>query len=195
MGIVTLVSGGLDSTLMSIFIKEEGIAQFPLFIDYGQLAKEKEVEACLKNHKRFELPPPKVVNLRGFGMLISSGLTDKRLDINEDAFLPNRNLLFLLVGSSYAIQMKSNTVAIGLLDDRFHIFPDQTKAFLNKAQCLISLSLGKDIQIISPLMKFSKNAVIKIAQKKGITDTYSCHSGNDLPCGRCIACLEFKNSF
>ena len=34
-GIVTLVSGGIDSTLMSMMAQEEGIALFPLFIDYG----------------------------------------------------------------------------------------------------------------------------------------------------------------
>ena len=35
MGIVTLVSGGFDSTLMSLMAHEEGATLFPLFIDYG----------------------------------------------------------------------------------------------------------------------------------------------------------------
>lgn len=58
MSIVTLVSGGLDSTLMSVLAKEEGLNLFPLFVDYGQICGEKEWEACLRVHSRFELPAP-----------------------------------------------------------------------------------------------------------------------------------------
>lgn len=63
MSIVCLVSGGLDSTLMSILVKEEGITQYPLFIDYGQIFKDQELQACLNNFKRYELPAPKVINI------------------------------------------------------------------------------------------------------------------------------------
>ena len=33
MSVVNLVSGGLDSTLIAVMMREEGIEQFPLFID------------------------------------------------------------------------------------------------------------------------------------------------------------------
>lgn len=56
MGIVTLVSGGLDSTLMSLMAKDEGLELFPLFIDYGQLAAEKEWQACKNVHEKYGLP-------------------------------------------------------------------------------------------------------------------------------------------
>ncbi len=42
MQIVTLVSGGVDSTLMSLMAQEEGVTLFPLFVDYGQLGAERE---------------------------------------------------------------------------------------------------------------------------------------------------------
>ena len=100
MGIVTLVSGGLDSTLIGILIKEQGIQQHPLFIDYGQLCKNAEWEACKAIHKKYGLPEPKIMDVKGFGTLVSSGLTNANLRINEDAFLPGRNLLFLVVGAA-----------------------------------------------------------------------------------------------
>lgn len=102
MSLVTLVSGGLDSTLMSVLAKEEGVTPFPLFVDYGQLCNEHEWEACVYVHKRFELPSPTRMDLAGFGKTIPSGLTNRTLRVNEDAFLPGRNLLFLLAGCSYA---------------------------------------------------------------------------------------------
>lgn len=190
MSIVTLVSGGLDSTLMAVLTKEEGITQFPLFINYGQICKEQELRACKIVHNNLKLPKPVVMDISGFGRLISSGLTDPKKRVNEDAFLPGRNLLFLLAGSSYAFQTNSSAVAIALLSEKSSIFPDQTSSFLSKAQDMISQTMGRDIQIIAPLMEFSKVDVVKLANKKGVTDTYSCHSGTEKPCGICVSCIE-----
>jgi 7-cyano-7-deazaguanine synthase len=82
-------------------------------------------------------------------------------------------------------------VGIGLLDEAFSLFPDQTKGFLSEAEALLSRALGKFIKVISPLMTFSKADVLKIAKAKGITGTYSCHAGKDSPCGQCVACREY----
>ena len=111
MGIVTLVSGGIDSTLMSLMAYEVGATLFPLFIDYGQLGADKEWEACQRLHERFDLPSVTRLDLSGFGKVISSGLTDSNLRVNEDAFLPGRNLLFVLAGAAHAYKVQANSVA------------------------------------------------------------------------------------
>jgi len=194
MAIVTLVSGGLDSSLMSLLAYEEGLELFPLFIDYGQICKEKELEACIRFHSKFELPKPKIMNLNGFGKVISSGITNPDLNIKEEAFLPGRNLMFLVAGSAYAYDRKANAVAIGLLSEKNSLFPDQTLDFINMSEKMIGAALGHNIRILTPLMQFSKKNVIDLASKKGISNTYSCHSGNDKPCGKCISCLEIENA-
>jgi 7-cyano-7-deazaguanine synthase len=191
MSIVTLVSGGLDSTVMAILAKEEGIVQFPLFIDYGQISLEKELKACLSNFQRYGLPDPNIAHIGGYGSLLSSGITDRNKRIFEDAFLPCRNLMFLTVGAAYAYQCGANSVAIGLLDEAFSLFPDQTKSFIWDAEILISKSLGQAISVLTPLMSCSKAEVVSIAKAKGITGTYSCHAGTDVPCGVCVACREY----
>lgn len=191
MSIVTLVSGGLDSTVMALLTKEEGLTQFPLFIDYGQLARDRELQACQVNFRRHELPEPTVVSLGGYGALLSSGLTDRSKHIFENAFLPCRNLMFLTVGAAYAFQCGAASVGIGLLDEAFHLFPDQTRGFLSDAEALLSRCLAKPIRVVAPLMSFSKAEVLAIARAKGITGTYSCHAGTKLPCGVCVACREY----
>jgi len=175
---------------MALLVKEEKIEQFPLFIDYGQICREQELKACNIVHKNLGLPTPVIMNVSGFGTLISSGLTDPSKRVNEDAFLPGRNLLFLLAGSAYAYQTNSNAVVIALLSEKNCIFPDQTNTFISRAQEIIDLALGRDIKIIAPLMQFSKAEVLRLAAKKGISDTYSCHSGTEAPCGKCISCIE-----
>ena len=192
MSIVQLASGGLDSTLSAVLAIEQGIEIHPLFIDYGQIAKDKELEACRVNYKYYGLPEPKVVDVKGFGDLYPSGLTNSDVDIFEDAFLPGRNMLFLLMGATHACNICSTSISIGLLSEELSLFPDQTKEFLDKAESIISLMTGRNIQILSPLIEFTKQDVVALAKEKGIIGTYSCHAGGDTPCGECIACKEYN---
>jgi len=191
MSIVTLVSGGLDSTIMAVLAKEEGMTQFPLFIDYGQLGRDRELRACQANFACHGLPAPKIAGLGGYGALLSSGLTDPNKRVFEDAFLPCRNLMFVTVGAAYAHQCGASAVGIGLLDEAFSLFPDQTKSFLTDAEALLSRSLGRSVKLVTPLMSFSKAEVLEIAKAKGISGTYSCHAGTEPPCGVCVACREY----
>lgn len=196
MTVVTLVSGGIDSLVMSKIIDVQGEKQIPLFIDYGQLAREKEWSACRKVLKASILPEPAKVDLSGYGTLLSSGITDRTKDIHDDAFLPGRNLLFLVVGGSYAHYRGVKKVAVGLLSEKFHLFPDQTQRFIVNANIAIDEALNDSIAIVTPLMNFAKSDVISLARhyKLPLNDTYSCHSGNEKYCGKCVSCLEIINS-
>lgn len=192
MSFVNLVSGGLDSTLVGVLAKEEGATVYPLFIDYGQRAAQREWETCQRVHLQLSLPTPIRMDLSGFGQVIRSGLTSTSLDVKEDAFTPGRNLMFLLMGSAYAFQMGAPSVLLGLLSERFSLFPDQQSSFINQAENAIEAALGRRIKVITPLAEFSKADVVKLAQDKGIGGTYSCHTGDSVPCGKCISCLEFR---
>lgn len=189
---MTLVSGGLDSSLMALMAAEEGLEVYPLFVDYGQVNRQREWRACRRVHRAHKLPMPARVRMSGWGNHFTSGLTDRSKDIMLDAFLPNRNLLFLLAGSAHAYQVGARAVAIGLLNESRHLFPDQTHAFLKQAESLLSRSLGRPIRIVAPLMDFTKADIIAAAKRRGLAGTYSCHAGGAVPCGACISCLEFQ---
>lgn len=191
MSMVNLVSGGLDSTLVGVLAREEGMVVYPLFIDYGQRASKKEWDTCQRVHAQLGLPAPTRMDLSGFGKVIQSGLTSVELDVKVDAFTPGRNLMFLLMGSSYAYQVGASSVSVGLLAERFSLFPDQQPTFIAQSENAIEAALGRRIKVLTPLIDFSKADVIQLAQKKGITGTYSCHMGDSVPCGHCISCLEF----
>jgi len=188
--LVNLVSGGLDSTLIGVMAREEGIQVYPLFIDYGQRAGRREWEACQLVHRQLGLPSPMRMDISGFGEVIRSGLTSTDKDVKDEAFTPGRNLLFLLMGAAYAYQVGVKRVAIGLLSEQFSLFPDQRSGFVEQAERAIQAALGRTLRIVTPLIEFSKTDVIKLALEKGIAGTYSCHVGADRPCGQCISCLE-----
>jgi 7-cyano-7-deazaguanine synthase len=193
MSVVNLVSGGLDSTLIAVMMREEGIEQFPLFIDYGQRAAKREWETCQAVHSRHGLPSPVRMDLSGYGAVISTGLTRESLDIRTDAFTPGRNLMFLLMGAAYAHQVQANSIALGLLSEKFSLFPDQRSDFLAQSEATLATALGHSIKIVTPLFEFSKADVVELAKQKGISGTYSCHAGGVTSCGTCISCMEFSN--
>lgn len=192
MSVVALVSGGLDSTLVAYLAKEEGIQQHPLFVDYGQISKDRELAACRRAMSSLGLDGPTVADLSGFGQLIRSGLTDPSMAIVDDAFTPGRNMLFLLVGAAHAYKVGANAVSVGLLHEDTALFPDQTSAFLTQAEAMLSACMGRGIRILAPLASFHKVDVVRLAKEKGIDGTYSCHAGGQEPCGVCIACREFR---
>lgn len=192
MSIVLLVSGGLDSTLVAKLALEEGLQLFPLFVDYGQRARRRELAACRLAMTKLGLPEPEIAGLSGFGQLIRSGLTDSSMHIVDDAFTPGRNMLFLLTAAAYAHQKNADAISIGLLHEDASLFPDQTAEFLREAERMISLCMGRTIKVLAPLSSFFKSDVVALAAEKGISETYSCHMGGESACGNCIACKEFK---
>jgi 7-cyano-7-deazaguanine synthase len=193
---VSLVSGGIDSLVMSKLIAEQKQELFPIFIDYGQLAREKEWAACQKVFAESNLPSPIKVDLNGYGKIMPTGITDLSKQIHDQAFLPGRNLLFLVVASSYANYKGAKKVAIGLLSEKYHLFPDQTGRFIVNANIAVNEALNDNIAIVTPLINFTKNEVIELARHYDlpIEKTYSCHLGRDTYCGKCISCLELLNS-
>ncbi len=190
MSLVVMSSGGVDSTLVSVLATEAGQRVHPLFVDYGQRAAIREWAACVRVHGTLGLPRPKRVRLAGFRTIVHSGLTDRRMDVVEEAFTPGRNAMFLLLGAAHAFCVGARAVALGLLDERQSLFPDQRRTFLEKMEDAIEAALGARVSVVAPLMNLSKAEVMAIAAEKGITGTYSCHSGTARPCGKCISCLE-----
>ena len=189
MKIVSLMSGGIDSFLMAYMLKERGYQVNPLFVNYGQLAVDMEFASYKRVCDYLELNGARV-DISNYGKFIRSGITDVKLDVVDNAFLPNRNLLFLLLASSYAVQNDSYIVSIGIIKNP--IFSDQTTEFLELAEKVIQSSLDLDIKIMYPMKKLNKLDIYKLAHKYKIPldIIYYCHTGNDEPCNNCLACRE-----
>lgn len=188
---IVLFSGGLDSSLVCVMLMKHGYKVHPLFINYGQLNYKFEHKACLHVASLIGLGNVETLDIKDYGRLIPSGITNANLDIVKDAFLPGRNALFLLCASAFAYSIRVSNVAIGLLNDENSIFPDQNFNFLTQMQILITTMLSTRINIITPLSSFYKRDVVLLAKEEGIIGTYSCHAGKIFPCGNCIACKEY----
>jgi 7-cyano-7-deazaguanine synthase len=188
---VCLSSGGLDSTVCLHLLRERGIAALPVYVNYGQINLEREWGALSAACSFHSFPQPVRFDFPSFGRNIRSGLTDASMRVNEDAFTPTRNLLFLVLGGAVASARGVRNIVVGLLSERAAIFPDQTDRFLKAAEIALAEALGAQIEIHCPLRDMTKQDVLAMARARGISDFYSCHSGTEVPCGKCIACLEY----
>lgn len=182
-------SGGLDSSLLLLMLAMEGHDLFPLHIDYGHLAEQREWAACQAICKHLHMREPVKLDVSGI-RIIPSGLTNSSLHIEKNAFLPTRNLIFATLGAAYCYSISARVVAMGLLANP--IFPDQTPEFVKAAEACISTALGTSIKIMTPFISLDKRETLKLAQKYKLPleITYYCHSGNEEPCGVCVSCKE-----
>ncbi len=196
MSIVSLVSGGIDSLVMYKVLDGLNEEQLPLFVDYGQLSREREWAACRTVFRELGFGEPSRVDLSGYGTTITSGITTRDKAVFEDAFLPGRNLMFLVMGAAFAYQEGATGVAIGLLAEDTHLFPDQTDEFIVNANFAINSALGVSFTLHTPLMSFHKSDTLNLARRYGLPLelTYSCHAGRSTYCGECVSCREILSS-
>lgn len=186
---VVLASGGLDSSLILKKLKDRGYDLYPLHINYGQRALEREARALAALCETIGVRPPEQFDLRGFASL-PSALVRPDLDLETQAFLPMRNLAFLIAAGAYAYSKGIAAVAIGLVANP--IFPDQTERFIAAAETAMEAATDRKISVLAPLLKLDKREVIQLAKAEGLAIglTYYCHAGESEPCGRCLSCKE-----
>lgn len=188
-----LASGGLDSTVCLKLFQRQGLRALPVFINYGQRNFHYEFGALTENCQVHQFHPPQVFDFESFGKNIRTGLTSEDKHVVDDAFTPNRNLMFLTIAASVAYDRGCTALGLGFLTKESAIFPDQSDEFLESTERVLSLSLGTKMRIVAPLRDFTKGDVIRIAKEIGVDRHYSCHAGG-VPCGRCIACLEYRGT-
>lgn len=199
---VCLISGGLDSAVAASYAKNKGFELYFLFIDYGQknLTKEKKSVRLIANdlHAK-KLQIVKISYLKKFGR---SALFDKNTTLDESNFLleyvPFRNSQFLAIATAWAETIGATGIFVGSSGGD-HICPDNSKAFLNAFQKVITIGtlINKNIKIYAPLANTDKTGAVKLGLKLGsiFKHTWSCHNNTNIACGHCSNCIARLKAF
>jgi 7-cyano-7-deazaguanine synthase len=126
-------------------LRERGLSALPVYVNYGQRNLEREWGALLGACVAHGFPQPVRFDFPSFGSIIKTGLTDEALRVNEDAFTPTRNLLFLVLAGAVASSRGGiRNIVVGLLSERTAIFPDQSDRFLKATESVLTEALGED---------------------------------------------------
>jgi 7-cyano-7-deazaguanine synthase len=194
-----LCSGGLDSTTLAYWMREQDFTLLPLFLDYGQHCVEKEWRTLKQVLPTKGVLAPERVDVSGIfrssksRLIVEPNLWTEHV-VDDDLYIPYRTLLFFSVGAAFAQTHGIVDVYSGYINSNHAKEIDCSAAFLNRLDALAE-NVGP-VRFHMPFRHWSKSQVVAEAMRLGvgIGSTYSCQLFSDTPCGACPNCVERLNA-
>ncbi len=201
---IVLLSGGLDSATCAAQAIADGYDVIALSFDYGQ-RHDKELIAAREIASAFGLVEHRVIKI-DLAQWGGSSLTDRAMALPTDGkdleskmipstYVPGRNTVFIAIALSLAEARNAIAIYLGINAVDYSGYPDCRPDYLAAFQQLATLSSkagleGRAPKLVAPLVLDSKANIVRKALQLGvpIEKTWSCYSGEDLPCGRCDSC-------
>lgn len=205
---VILLSGGLDSTVAGYICKEQGMELYALTFNYGQ-RHVKEIEAAKTIAKLLNVKEHKILDISFLkDITINSSLTNPEIKMEENRtpeemtnipsmFVPGRNLIFLSIACSYAINVGATVICFGSNQLDFSGYPDCRTSFFRAMDNVMYEATREPVVVFTPLQFRTKVEIIKegLRLNAPLSLTWSCYKGGDKPCGVCDACILRKKAF
>ena len=196
--VLLLLSGGVDSATVGLYLRERGFRVQPHFIFYGQRAAASEWKASRAVARRLALEPPSKTDLSSFGSTLdfalmqgtSQGDEASFAERSQESFVPHRNLLFATCAAMTAANRNVSAIAIGVVGGADASYPDTTPRFVRRLQELLRMSANA--RVLAPFARKTKDDVVRFGWERGFDYgvTYSCHRQSRIHCGRCTGCIE-----
>lgn len=215
MKVVTLLSGGLDSTTLLYWLKygkSAGLndiwdisAVRAIGFNYGQRhVKELEIAGAFCSSTMTEFS---VADLSNLGKLLpGSSQTDDSIKVphgkyDEDSMkatvVPNRNMIMLSIAIGHAIAHGYDAVAYAAHAGDHTIYPDCRPEFAKLMDMVAKLCDWKEIEVLRPFINYTKADIANLTKSFVMNPfhTWSCYEGLDRHCGRCGTCIERREAF
>jgi len=175
--VLILLSGGIDSSACINFYKENDCSVEALFIDHGQLAAAKEIDAARKIAAYFN------IHLRCLRLLDA-----KKKKVGE---IIARNA-FLIQTALMECSRETNIIGLGIHAGTSYY--DCSAPFLKSMQDVANGYTSGCVKIEAPFINWNKLDIWRylIHNKIPYELTYSCEKGTDPPCGKCLSCQDIK---
>ena len=199
---IALVSGGIDSITAALLAGTDDAV--PLFFDYGQNARVRELECAEALAGRFFEKKMIRIDLPWYREFVSPPLcvdeeaVRRPLGQNRGiAYAPFRNSLFIVIAAAVAEANGLRQVVTGS-HGTDTVYPDNSPEYAKAMNGLLSTaSMAETIELVTPVMAMDKVEIIRAAQALGVPFelTWGCYSSNDKPCRSCLSCNDRARSF
>ncbi|GHO97031.1 7-cyano-7-deazaguanine synthase [Reticulibacter mediterranei] len=220
---VLIVSGGMDSCVLSHYYAAAGFNLHLLSFDYGQ-KHVKELTYAEKyisdlrqryssgpkpleiKHTVIELPISRLLT-DSDSALINQGVKMPHGHYTDDSMkatvVPYRNPNMLLQAATVAWNEKAPIVAYAAHQGDYAQYPDCREVFVNAFDAMLSAAMNTtEIHVVSPFMHFTKAQIARLGASLNVPFelTWSCYEGGneghgDTHCGACGTCVERYESF
>ena len=213
---LVLFSGGQDSAVclawaLSRFSRVETVG-----FDYGQRHRVElacrqmflaKLRAAFPNWSA-KLGEDRVLDLGVLGEVSDTSLTrEQEIGFAESGlpstFVPGRNLVFFTLAGAVAYRRGLGALIGGMCETDYSGYPDCRRATLDAVQTSLTLGMGRDMPVQTPLMYLDKAQTWALARELGedvlvdliVEETHTCYLGDrkhrhewGYGCGTCPAC-------
>jgi 7-cyano-7-deazaguanine synthase len=211
---VCLLSGGLDSSTVLAYARNEGFECYALSFDYGQrhkleLGAAARVAAALGAVRHVTLR----IDLGAFGgsaltgdIAVPKGRSAAEMGSGIPVtYVPARNTIFLSCALAWAETLESADIFLGVNAIDYSGYPDCRPEYIEAFERMANLATKAGVEgrtrvkIHAPLIRMSKGEIVRLGLKLGLDFglTWSCYAPdrNGRPCGACDSCLLRAKGF
>ncbi|WP_294967929.1 7-cyano-7-deazaguanine synthase QueC [uncultured Methanosphaera sp.] len=208
---ITVLSGGLDSTVAtSIYAEEYDLTA--LTFNYGQQSFDQEVKHAKLLCEKLDMHHV-VIDLPWLEQISTSSLTsdekipepsdddlddyDAALETAKSVWVPARNTVFCSIALAYAESIHAEIIIVGWDYEEAVTFPDNSKEYRDAFNKTIKYGSFDNIEIKAPLIDMNKEDIVSKGHEVNapMELSYSCYTGNDKHCGVCESCKRRRRAF
>jgi len=205
--VISVLSGGLDSTIVTHTLVRKYGAENVLAISYNYGQKQSiELEKAIGTCKSLKIKH-RILDISFLGEIVApvsalSAVGDVKMPTIEDVlgdptpptYVPFRNEILFSIGLSFAESNNAEFVFNGLQAHDEYSYWDTTKEFVKRMNSVSELNREQMITIVSPFVEFSKKEEIQVGKELDIdwNTTWTCYEGEngEGACGKCPSCSE-----
>ncbi len=203
---IVILSGGLDSTVLTYWLKYNGYDLQAISFYYGQ-RHSRELECAKRTCEKLNIPF-KLLNIsQAMNQLDSkSVLLNQESELPKEHYthenqkqtvVPNRNMIMISFAVGFAEVNQIEKVFYAAHKNDYTIYPDCRKEFVYPLSQASKKATYTGVRVLAPFTNKLKSDLVAIGNKLKVPfeDTWSCYTGEELPCGRCATCQERLEAF
>lgn len=188
------MSGGIVSTVLLYYLKETDYTVYPICFDWGKLKLIRSIDGANRSCNKLGFPL-KTVDVSGIGNFLEEGMNDPHI-------VGLRDILYLDIACSYAIMKKAGTLHYPIyivkpeLRDNIGRYATYLRSIIEGNDRASGISNGR-VQLAFNFWQNEEYEIIEIGETLNVdwNDTWSCMKNKDIHCGKCLGCLQRKESF
>lgn len=197
-----LLSGGLDSLILTAHLVDQGFVVHPFYIrcdlvwePLEQLAAGRFLNAIssprLHDLIVFDMP---LVDLYRDHWCVTGKDVPSASSPDEAVYLPGRNALLVVKAAVWCQLHGIQRLALALLGTS--PFADASKEFFDSFEAALKCGGGQPFEIVCPFAEMNKRQVMRLGHGHPLEMSFSCISPRrDLHCGVCNKCAERQSAF